>query len=311
MIKLKNKIPIELRNPMALPNSEKETKKWQEANYSWWQSHPMRYDWKESICQEEFSTPFYREIDRRFFENTQEYLNSVTSLPFSEFINFASLGQKDILEIGVGNGSCAQLFATHAKSFIGIDLTDYAVKSTSARFALFNVGGKIFKMDAEQLQFPNNSFDFIWSWGVIHHSSNTKQILDEIYRVLRPGGSAVIMVYHRGWWNYYMMGILEGIVSGTLWKERSLVRAIQLHTDGAIARYYSVGDWKRLVGNLFSVEQIEIRGPKTDLIPLPGGQIKSLILRCIPNILNRYVTSRLRMGGFLISRIAKNKNAQL
>ncbi|MBK7629848.1 MAG: class I SAM-dependent methyltransferase [Ignavibacteriales bacterium] len=56
------------------------------------------------------------------------------------------------------------------------------------------------KMDAEALQFEDNSFDFVWSWGVIHHSSNTRKILEEIQRVLKPGGEAIIMVYHRSIW---------------------------------------------------------------------------------------------------------------
>jgi ubiquinone/menaquinone biosynthesis C-methylase UbiE len=67
-------------------------------------------------------------------------------------------------------------------------------------------------MDAEHLAFPDASFDFVWSWGVIHHSSNTWQIVGEIQRVLKPGGTAVIMVYHRGWWNYYVWGMLIGPV---------------------------------------------------------------------------------------------------
>jgi ubiquinone/menaquinone biosynthesis C-methylase UbiE len=55
-------------------------------------------------------------------------------------------------------------------------------------------------LDAEQLALAEGSFVVFWSWGVIHHSANTRRILDEMHRVLRPGGSAVVMVYHRGFW---------------------------------------------------------------------------------------------------------------
>src|SRR5206468_2314200 len=126
-------------------------------------------------------------------------------------IDFDQLQNKDVLEIGVGNGSHAALLARHSGSFTGIDLTDYAVESTSKRLKCFGLAGIVRQMDAEQMPFADRSFDFVWSWGVIHHSSDTRKILSEIARVLRPGGRAVTMVYHRNWWNYYLFG---GLING-------------------------------------------------------------------------------------------------
>src|SRR3989344_3865277 len=164
-----------ISKPIQLPESNGEAALWQKENYSWWQSNPMRYDWNTVIAHKEFSKEFYGEIDKRFFQNAKEYLNPRSKFPFSEFLgNLNELKKKDVLEIGVGNGSHAQLLASRARSFVGIDLTDYAVKSTSERFRCFNLPGKVLKMDAEKLEFPDSSFDFIWSWGVIHHSSSTK-----------------------------------------------------------------------------------------------------------------------------------------
>ncbi|TSA45657.1 class I SAM-dependent methyltransferase [bacterium] len=304
MSEFKKDLPKGFGAPTKLPQSKEEASEWQSANSSWWESHPMRYDWDEKVGADDFSRNFYEEIDRRFFSNAAEYLEH-TEIPFDELVHFDELKNGDVLEIGVGNGSHAALLAQKAKSFTGIDLTDYAVKSTKLRFKIFGIKGEIKKMDAERLEFPDASFDFVWSWGVIHHSSNTEKILNEIHRVLRPGGRAVVMVYHRGWWNYYVTETLYGIISGNLLKTGSLHKSVQVHTDGAIARYYTFSGWRKLAGDLFEVEKIEAFGPKTDILPLPGGKLKAAVSELLPNSLNRFLSHDLKMGSFLVSILNK------
>jgi len=306
MESLKKETVAGFNGPNKLPESEAEAKLWQQKNYLWWQENPMRYDWKDEIPAEEFSKDFYLEIDRRFFGNAEEYLNGQkNSPPFDEFVHFSDLKNKDVLEIGVGNGSHAQLLALSSEEFAGIDLTDYAVKSTRERFKIFGLKGDIRKMDAEKMEFPDNSFDFVWSWGVIHHSSNTRKVLEEIKRVLRPSGKAVIMVYHRGWWNYYVTGLLRGLINSDFLRGKTLVESVQLNTDGALARYFSFSDWKRITKDLFKIEKMETRGPKTDIILLPPGEIKSFLMKALPMPLSRFLTREMRMGVFLISRLHK------
>ncbi|MBI5305973.1 class I SAM-dependent methyltransferase [Candidatus Wolfebacteria bacterium] len=300
----KNNIPEGFAGPTSLPRSEKEAYSWQEANLSWWENNPMRYDWKEKIEFAEFTEGFYKEIDKRFFSNAEEYLPS-REKPFDLLIDFKSLLKMDVLEIGVGNGSNAQLLAGNAKSFTGIDITDYAIKSVKKRFEIFNLPGRIIKMDAEKLDFPNNSFDFVWSWGVIHHSSNTEKILKEIQRVLRQNGKAIIMVYYKGWWNYYCMGFIKGIISGNLFRTKSLHKTVQFFTDGAIARYYTANDWRLLIKNLFKMEWINVFGPKADILLLPAGRIKKFICLIMPRILSRFLTHKLKMGSFLVFQMRK------
>lgn len=290
---------------VGLPGDAVQAGKWQESNRSWWENNSMRYDWDEKIPYPEFSKEFYQEIDGRFFARVYDFF-PWKEIPFDALIDFKSLADKDVLEIGVGNGSVAQLLAQRAGSFIGIDLTEYAIKSTKKRLELFSLGAQIEQMDAEQLKFPDNSFDFIWSWGVIHHSSNTKKILSEIKRVLRPDGKAVVMVYHRGWWNYYVVGtIFRGILKGGFLKYGSLHNVMQADTDGAIARYYSAKEWRNTLEKNFVVEDIFVCGPKTDLLPLPAGKIKNFLMRLIPNLLNRFLTRRFKCGSFLVSVFKK------
>jgi len=297
-------VPEGFDNPTALPSGSEQARRWQELNRTWWESHPMRYDWKQAVPYEEFSKEFYLEIDRRLFESVRLFA-PWKSVPFDLLIDFEALKGKDVLEIGVGNGSHAQLLAAHSKSFTGIDLTDFAVKSTSERMRCFQLNARILRMDAEQMEFGDKSFDFIWTWGVIHHSSNPRRILEEMHRVLKPQGEAIVMVYHRGLWNYYFTGALVSIAEGGILKGRPLHDTIQRFTDGAMARYYSISEWKHLVADLFALRSVEILGQKTDLVPIPGGRLKNAILGLIPNRLSRFMTNKCRMGSFLVAKMAK------
>ncbi len=264
----------------------------------------MRYDWKDGIPYAEFSKEFYTEIDKRFFAAVELYA-PCKKIPFDWLIDFDSLRTKDVLEIGVGNGSHAQLLAEHAKSFAGIDLTEYAVKSTSERMRVFGLAGNVQQMDAEQMLFSDNCFDFVWSWGVIHHSANTRKILEEIHRVLKPGGEATVMVYHRTIWEYYVQGALLAILSGQTFKPAALHTSIQRRTDGAMARYYKSSEWRQLVSDLFAVKEIRIYGKKTELVPLPAGKLKDRLVSLMPNSFSRFLTNKCRWGSFLVSTLVK------
>ncbi len=290
----------------GLPESKEQENNWQNLNISWWESNPNRYDWSSGkIPYKEFSKEFYEEIDRRFFQSVYQFM-PWKKFPFDPLVNYKSLQNKDVLEIGVGCGSNAQLLAKHASSFTGIDITDYAVKATRKRLNCFKLNGNIIHMDAEKLEFRDNSFDFIWSWGVIHHSSDTKKVLKEIYRVLRPGGKAVTMVYHRSTWNTYVRGALYyGILRGGFIKRKSLNTIIQQATDGALARYYTVPKWKALLSELFIVQNIFIFGSKSQIIPLPYGKIKEYLMSLVPNALGRFITNRPTVGFLLVSSFQK------
>src|SRR5262249_37769477 len=156
------------------------------------------------------------------------------------------------------------------------------------RFEIFGLQGVFEQMDAEHLAYPANSFDFIWSWGVIHHSSNTQSVLREMRRVLRPGGRAVVMVYHRSFLYYYIFtGLFRGILGGGLFREKSLHRLTQLYTDGAIARFYTIKEWRNLVSQFFRIEHLSVKGQKSELFPLPASRIKEFLMRIVPDRLSR------------------------
>lgn len=301
---MKDEIPKGYSSPTGLPSDDVRGE-WQQRNRSWWEQHPMRYDWKDKLSAREFSREFYEEIDRRFFEDAEHYMPS-TDRPFGALVPFAELPALDVLEIGVGSGSHAQLLAPHCRSYTGIDLTAYAVESTSRRFAAFAIPGTILQMDAEHMTFPDGSFDFIWTWGVIHHSADTSRVLREMHRVLRPGGRAVVMVYHRSWlYTYVYTALLRGVLQGGFLKH-SLHELVQLNTDGAIARFYRPDEWRALAERCgFAVASERIMGQKSEVILLPPSRVKQAITAIVPDAITRFVTNACRQGSFLITTLNK------
>lgn len=290
--------------PTQLPKDETQQAQWQASNKGWWEATPMRYDWREKIDAEPGTEAYYREVDARFFSASRKSM-PWKAVPFDQFVPFATLKDKDVLEIGVGQGSHAQLIAPYAKTFTGIDLTEHASASTRKRLGLFNIPATIHQMDAEKMQFPDNSFDYIWSWGVIHHSANTHKVLEEMHRVLRCGGCATIMVYYRSWWHFWLGGMLRGLFQGQFFKGRSFHDICQGATDGAIARFYTPAEWREETKGLFENDAIAIYGLKSELLPIPGSHFKNFLEDLMPNFLAALLTHNARLGSFLVAQMHK------
>ena len=290
-------------SPIRLPDDENQRCAWQEANKAWWEDKPMRYDWREGLASDKETRDFFREIDERFLLSVEKFLPS-RSIPFDALIRFDTLGDRDVLEIGMGHGSVGQLLAQYARSYTGIDLTEEATNMTRRRFTFLNKKGTLLRMDAEAMTFPDASFDFVWSWGVIHHSADTSRILKEMHRVLRPNGQAIVMVYYRSWWSYYLFSIMKLLLEGKFPTSDRIDKMRQRTTDGAIARFYTRCEWKKITNSLFSVTT-SVHGMSIELIPLPHGRVKNFLLRILPDRMARFMTHQLAMGSFLVAHMAK------
>jgi ubiquinone/menaquinone biosynthesis C-methylase UbiE len=123
------------------------------------------------------------------------------------FADFAAGRGKRVLEIGVGLGADHQRWAESDCELFGIDLTGRAITNTTRRFEIFGLSSKLLKADAENLPFNSESFDIVYSWGVIHCTPDTEKAIAEIWRVLKPGGEAKIMIYHKHSFVGYMLWI--------------------------------------------------------------------------------------------------------
>ena len=116
---------------------------------------------------------------------------------------FSSGRGKDVLEVGCGVGTDGVQWAKAGARYTAIDLTPEGVRLSAENFRLRGLEGRLLQVNAEHMPFPDDSFDIVYSHGVIHHAPDIERVVSEIHRVLRPGGEAIVMVYHRHSYNYY------------------------------------------------------------------------------------------------------------
>ncbi len=162
-----------------------------------------------------------------------------------DFAKFSQSRGKRVLEIGVGLGADHQQFAQAGADLFGVDLTDRAIEHTKRRLGAFNLQSTLAKGDAENLTFASDTFDVVYSWGVLHHSPNTPKAIQEVHRVLKPGGVARIMVYSK--WS--MVGIMLWVRYGLLrlrpWTTMTQIYSRYLESPGTKA--YTIAQAQQLM----------------------------------------------------------------
>jgi len=157
---------------------------------AFWQAHP---------CGSKFSDAEMG--TREFFERVEAH-RYAKEWHIPKAANFAAARGLRVLEIGCGLGTDGAQFALAGANYIGVDLTEASVELARKKFQLSGLRGEFRVADAENLDFADDSFDLVYSHGVLHHTPDTKQSVREIHRVLKPGGRAIVMLYHRGSYNY-------------------------------------------------------------------------------------------------------------
>lgn len=277
----------------------------QNENRNWWRRHPMSYDWRSTIVAAEGTREFFEEIDRRFFGASPFFHGNP---PFADLIPYESLRGKRVLEIGCGLGSHSELLAEAGCKLTAIDLTARAVELTSRRLILKDLATDVREMDAERMEFASREFDFVWSWGVIHHSAQTNQIVREVARVLKPGGEFRFMVYNRRSFDACTK-LARGQLTGKALRGMSRADILSYYTDGFLARFYDREQLRaRIEENGLTSKSIAVLGQTSELIPLPGrgafGRIKDSLLQRVPDWLAKAALRR--VGSFLFAIAEKH-----
>jgi len=248
----------------------------------WWSENPMTYglahgraDYKDGI-REVGSREFFERLDREFCgwnPNLHSKRPFDRLFPYGEFAKGAR-----VLEIGCGLGTMAMNWALNGSTVTAVDLNPTAVAQTKLRFELYGLKGEIRIEDADQLSFKDDTFDYVYSWGVLHHSPNLEQSVSEIMRVLRSGGGFGIMLYNR---KSILYGYMIKYIEGFLHYENRFLGPLEL------ASRYS--DGHREEGNPYTwpVTEAEIREILAPYCPSPsvkklGNELDSIAKFLLP-----------------------------
>lgn len=159
----------------------------------------VREFWQANPCGVKFADA---ELGTRRFYELVETHRYATEWHIPAAADFAGARGLKVLEIGCGLGTDGAQFAKAGADYTGVDLTDAAVELARRRFELFELPGTFQTADAENLSFADDSFDLVYSHGVLHHTPDTAKAIREVHRVLRPGGRGIVMFYHRNSYNY-------------------------------------------------------------------------------------------------------------
>jgi len=159
-------------------------------------SHVRDY-WNVHIHDLEISphapgTPeFFADLDQYHFEKLHHLLR---------LVDFAGQRGRRVLEVGCGAGTDLMRFAKGGARVTGVDIAPSAVALAKENFAQQGLDADLREADGERLPFPDASFDFVYAHGVVQYTADDRALVDEVRRVLVPGGTAVFQVYNRVSW---------------------------------------------------------------------------------------------------------------
>lgn len=225
-----------------------------------WQTHPCGAELVGDLNEEtraEYES-FFARYDEYRYTKEPHILSNLDRINFRD---------KKVLEIGLGQGADSEQIVKRGGIFSGADLTEEAVKRTRMRFSLRGLAyDRVEQASALDLPFADNSFDIVFSHGVLHHIPEIGLAQKEIARVLKPDGELIVMLYAKRSLNYLLsisilrrLGLLgmyalgmdgKGIYADHLNNARkvgissylSMKNFINVSTDGPLNPYSKVYD---------------------------------------------------------------------
>lgn len=169
---------------------------------------------------------------REFFEDLDEY-HFDKQRHLEKVLDYASCRGKKVLDVGCGVGVDLARFARAGAVVTGVDISQRAIDLAIKNFEYQGLQAELQVMDGENLDYPDNTFDFVYAHGILPYAENEAQVVREIHRVLKPGGEALLQAYHKYSWMY----LLRNIMNVRLEHERAPV--FRVHTIGRIKEIVS------------------------------------------------------------------------
>ena len=211
--------------------------------------------WSEDPCgavygrEQEFGT-------REFFDAVERHRYTEYAPWMPEVMGFNDFAGARLLEVGCGMGTDLLQFARGGAKVTGVDLTPRSIEISRQHLAVYGERGDFAITDGENLPFADESFDVVYSNGVLHHTPDTAGAVREVHRVVRTGGQARVMLYYRNSLNYWGQIILRhGLLHGELLRGNSpgdiMSKYVEFNESGGrpLVKVYS----RRQARHLFSM----------------------------------------------------------
>lgn len=206
-----------------------------------------------------------------------------------DFAGFEGAAGKRVLEIGVGMGADYLEWLKSGAAATGVDLSSGSLERARQRCAMAGYEPDLHEGDAEHLPFPDDTFDIVYSYGVMHHSPDTARCVSEARRVLKRGGALRIMIYHHPSLTGLMLWLRYGWLRG-----KSMRRSVYDHLESPGTNSYTEDEARALLAGF---EQIEFRqefSPGDLLLNQPSARFQGALYRRIWKV---YPTSLVRILG--------------
>ncbi len=265
-----------------------------------------RKQWDTDPCGAVTAAPVQPE-SAEWYASVRQHRYEVYAPWMPRAMQFAAWRGRDVLEIGVGLGSDHLSFAEAGARMHALDLSSEHLRHTQQHLAYHDLSTRVKLGDAEKNPWPDASMDAVYSFGVLHHTPGTQQAVDEVLRVLRPGGTAIIGLYHRDSWFFLLWTVLfRGIVCLGLLRKgwRRLLSEIEYRSadNDAVPLVKVYG--RAQVRNLFrGFERVEISTHHVEAghFPPPLAQVLAPASRA-------WLERRLGFGGwYVVARAVKAK----
>ena len=201
---------------------------------AYWNQHIHDLD----VSREAPGTPgFFADLDQYHFEKLHHLLR---------LVDFEGYRGKRVLDVGCGAGTDLVRFARAGAIVSGVDLSAAAVDLARANVAQQGLEADIREADAAHLPYPDATFDLVFAHGVVQYSADPAGVVGECWRVLKPGGEAIVQAYNRVSW----LNALS-----------KLMKVPLEHEDAPVLEKYTAGELRKMLSRFREVRIVEERFP--------------------------------------------------